>query len=161
MVMTTDFVVDYLRPNGVRETKAFQVKRDENDIKTRQAKEKLILEKAWWGMRGIKWFLLFASEYNPVFCDNLQMIFRERNTQYPEPMLNLFADIFIAFTNLHKPYTLQEKICNKELPPLPGGLRMTFTQVVKALAGHKRAVFDIQNIPLLDCPLSDLVLVRK
>lgn len=78
VVMTSDLLVTLQRPEAKTETIAIQIKHSERDLDER-TKEKLVLEKEYWTVRGKRFALVLSSEFNDIFCKNLELLYPYRN----------------------------------------------------------------------------------
>lgn len=68
--MTTDFLVTYT--GGIE--KAFSIKYSKSDLNSDRTKQKLVIEKSYWERKGTEWNLIFRSEFNKEFVENIRLV---------------------------------------------------------------------------------------
>lgn len=146
VVMTTDFVVEYLRKSGRRQTKAFQIKQSSADVENLRANEKLQIEQAYWQEKGCFWRLIYSSGYNGTKCSNLQWLFRWRNQPFDRSDLYWLHDVLIE---LIKQGRIDASNVSKPIIRLPkSGQVMSFYDAFYSLVAHKQIAFDVESQPV-------------
>ena len=153
-IMTTDFLVTYKNGNGVISKKAFQVKYSRDDLNNGRTLAKLKIEGEYWKRQKIPWSVVLSSDFNKIFCENLEILHPYRETYYTERDLKFIFDIL-----------KQEISCNSflhygnsdgEIDPLPDkGCSISVTEGLKLLISRKYLSFPDHDKLLTNCYLTD------
>ena len=149
-VMTTDFLVT--RCNDDIEYRAYQVKQCRKDVyENLRTVAKLKIEEYYWNDLGIPWCVIYAEDFNLIFCRNLDFIFTYRNHSYHRSILENLIYIFEKLLKIDPelPFTEFNSI-NTTIKEIP-----KFDEAIKILVGHKKIDFPIktkylENTILLD-----------
>lgn len=151
-VMTSDFYVRHKDSNGFW-YEAIQVKSSRKDTESKRSQEKLAIEQEYWKREGINWRLIYASDMNPVFLQNLQTLAPYRNTRYSSNTLDCFKDYFLRAQETF-PEVDSTQLAEAELS-FAGDIKATAWDVIVALAGKQQITFPINNKDLFSCTLQD------
>lgn len=141
IVMTTDFLVTLQRPNDHREKYAIQIKHSQADLSDR-ALEKIAIEKEYWRRKGVEFVLSLSSEFNFVFCRNLQTLFPFRSRKISVEQLKRSAVEFKSFKE--DIFSLNEMVSPEALP------------CIKLLVANQLLAYPLKEKSIYEAQWSDL-----
>lgn len=75
-IMSTDLVIDLSEPTGTKRF-AIQVKTS-SDLMDRRTVEKLEIERRYWGLKGIPWYLMTEKQMPRTVMKNLEFLYSAR-----------------------------------------------------------------------------------
>lgn len=78
--MTTDMVVTYENPDGTRYLTAYSVKPNEKSF-DKYAVKNLMIEQAYWNLKGIKHEIIYADDLNKILDTNIKECVRYYNAK--------------------------------------------------------------------------------
>lgn len=144
-VMTTDFFVR--RRVGMKfRSEAFQVKSSRSDTEISRAREKLLIEQTYWEQRNVDWQVLYACDFNPIECSNLERLAQWRNMRISRADLKELEGCFLDLSS-----ACPEANCTDLRSvslTLPSGFELNAFNGVLLLAANKRILFPIDKMPL-------------
>lgn len=144
VVMTSDLLVSLQRQHDKIETIAIQIKHSERDINDRTY-EKLQIEKLYWMRQGVRFALVFSSEFNPVFCKNLQLLYPHRNRDVSRDELEESLYVLLKAKRDHE----EDQRCASEMMP-----------ALRTVIAHRLMKFPIKEKSLYEAQWKDLVEIK-
>lgn len=157
-VMTSDFVVTYRTPEGLREH-AYQVKRSQAELENKRTYTKLMIEREYWKRKQISWDLLFSSKFNQIRTYNLERLIALRFTDFSEEELCRLMEAFIGWHSMYPDCVV--RTLPHSLVPLGRKGNISAAIAVLILAAHQRIKFSIDETRIDDCPIGDFVLAGE
>lgn len=144
IVMTTDFLVTYRRPEGGTSLRAYQVKATQKDADHPRTNAKLVIEQYYWKRQSVPSTVVIAELYNRTYCTNLRTFFPERNSHYSSADLSFLSKQMLRLV-VAEPNRPVSKF-TAALGAMPdSGLCINGIAALKVLVGHK-----IWKFPLID-----------
>lgn len=90
--MTTDLVATYENPDGTRYLTAYSVKPNQKSFDAYAVKN-LMIEKAYWNLRGIKHEVIYADDLNKIFDTNIKECVRYYDPHAVQGKTNLIKHL--------------------------------------------------------------------
>lgn len=151
-VMTTDFLVRF-KHRGEHRRHAVQVKSSREDTANPRSQEKLRIEQEYWRQCGVSWEVIYASDLNPIFIDNLETLAPHRNARFHVQDLSYLAD-FVLRAAAAFPDADSSQLSEAVLD-LPSGQQVTAWDAVLILTGKRLLKAPLEERSLFDCTLQD------
>lgn len=151
-VMSSDFVVHSNR-NGVSLVRAFQIKASHKDAENARTKEKLEIERLYWEKKNIAWRVLYAEDFNPVLCNNLDFLLPYRHRPCSRQDLSYMHGLLLEVMETFS--TTSVKSIEEANVPLPGGTTISAREALMILTGKKLVHFPVESHDITQAILSD------
>jgi len=139
-VMSTDFLVDTNRPEKAK--MAVQVKTS-SDLSNPRTIEKLELERRYWAMKGVPWYVLTDQQIPKSVTKNIAWLYPAQlvldEVEATMSMANLYLDFFVKQPNLLIPQVAM--MLDKAYSLLPG----ESLQKIRSLLALRVFLFDIRK----------------
>lgn len=156
-VMTTDFVVTYDTPSGLRDH-AYQIKCSQADLENKRTYTKLLIEREYWKRQGVPWTLLLSSDFNKIRTHNLDRLVALRFEAFSEEDFARLLKAFIGWQSMYP----DRVPCELPLAFVPASRERSISseQAVLILAAHQRIKFAIDEVRIEQCPLGEFLLAE-